>query len=92
MNMMDQLVVLLPSIPLLSALFTHLLSGTLGRNVSRISVAGGIGSFVVAAILLGSVLSGHEASRVAVGDSWGSLLFDPCLLYTSDAADESSRV
>ena len=74
---MDQLVVLLPTIPLVSALLTHLLGGVLGRSVSRISVAGGTASFLIASILLGSVLSGHEVSHVAAGDSWGSLLFDP---------------
>ena len=77
MNIVDRLVVLLPTLPLISALLTHLLSGTLGRGVSRISVASGFVAFVIAAILLGSILSGHEASHVATGDSWGSLLFDP---------------
>ena len=77
MRVMDQLVLLLPSLPLVSALLTHLLSGTLGRGVSRISVAGGTVSFVFAAIMLGSILSGQETSRLALGSSWGSLLFDP---------------
>ena len=77
MRAMDQLILLLPSLPLASALLTHLLSGTLGRGVSRISVAGGTVSFVFAAIMLGSVLSGQEASRLALDSSWGSLLFDP---------------
>lgn len=77
MNVMDQLVVLLPSLPLLSAFFTHLLSRQLGRGVSRISVAGGTVSVVVAAILLAAILSGSEPSQVTLGNSWGSLLFDP---------------
>ena len=77
MNVMDQLVVLLPSLPLLSAFFTHLLSRQLGRGVSRISVAGGTVSVVVAAILLTAILSGSEPSHVTLANSWGSLLFDP---------------
>ena len=74
---MEKLVVLLPSLPLVSALLTQLLGGTLGRAVSRISIAGGTASFLVAAILLGSILSGEEVAHVAAGGSWGSLLFDP---------------
>ena len=77
MNIVHQLVIILPSLPLVSALLTHLLGETLGRRVSRISVAGGVASFLVAAILLGLVLSGQEVSHVAAGTSWGSLLFDP---------------
>ena len=77
MNVMDQLVVLLPSLPLLSAFLTHLLSRQLGRGVSRISVAGGTVSVVVAAILLTAILSASEPSHVTLGNSWGSLLFDP---------------
>jgi len=77
MNSINQLVLLLPSLPLASALLTHLMSGSMARRVSQISVAGGILSFLIAAILLGSVLSGHDVAQVAVGDAWGSLLFDP---------------
>jgi len=74
---MDQLAVLLPSLSLFSALLTHLLSNTLGRSVSRISVAFATLSFLVAAVLLSATLSGHESSQVALGGSWGSLLLDP---------------
>ncbi len=74
---MDQLAVLLPSLPLVSAVFTHLLGRQLGRGVSRISVAGGAISVLIAALLLGSVLSGQETSHLALAGSWGSLIFDP---------------
>ncbi|MGD8956559.1 MAG: proton-conducting transporter membrane subunit [Chromatiaceae bacterium] len=74
---MDQLVLLLPSLPLVSALLTQLLSRTMARNVTYISVAGGIVCFLISAILLGLVLSGEPFSRLALGGSWGSLLFDP---------------
>jgi NADH-quinone oxidoreductase subunit L len=77
MNIMEKLVVLLPSLPLVSALLTHLLGSTLGRAVSRISIAGGTGAFLVAVVLLGSILSGEEAAQVTAGDSWGGLLLDP---------------
>lgn len=74
---MDQLVVLLPAVPLMSALLTHLLNGRLGRNVSQISVAGGVVAFLTSATLMGLILSGQEVSRLAADGSWGSLLFDP---------------
>ncbi len=74
---MNELVLLLPSLPLASALLTHLLSRQLGRKVSRISVAGGTLSFLAAVILLGSVYSGREVSLLTTSGSWGSLLFDP---------------
>jgi NADH-quinone oxidoreductase subunit L len=77
MNIMDQLVLLLPSLPLVSALLTQLLSKTMARHVAYISVAGGGLSFLISAILLGLVLSGEAISRLALGGSWGSLLFDP---------------
>ncbi|MGB5201597.1 MAG: proton-conducting transporter membrane subunit [Sedimenticolaceae bacterium] len=74
---MDQLVLLLPSLPLVSALLTHLLSRKMAGNVAYISVAGGALSFLISAILLGLVLSGQEVSCLVLGESWGSLLFDP---------------
>jgi NADH-quinone oxidoreductase subunit L len=77
MNSTDLLVLVLPSLPLVSALLTHLLGGPLGRRVARISVAGGVVSLLIAVILLGSILSGQEVSHVTSGGSWGSLLLDP---------------
>ena len=61
----------------MSALLTHLLNGRLGRNVSQISVAGGVVAFLTSATLMGLILSGQEVSRLAADGSWGSLLFDP---------------
>jgi NADH-quinone oxidoreductase subunit L len=83
MKIMEQLVVLLPSLSLISALLIQPLSGTLGRTVSRISVATGTATFLVAAILLGLILSGQEVTRVAAGVTWGSLLFDPLSVLMS---------
>lgn len=74
---MDQLILLLPVLPLLSALLTQLFSADLGRRVSRISVTGGVLTFLLAAGLLGLVLSGKPPTLYSVGATWGSLLFDP---------------
>lgn len=74
---MDKLVLLLPALPLLSAILTHLLSGILGRSVVRIGLAGSILTLLLAVFLLWLKLSGQETNLHSLGDSWGSLLFDP---------------
>lgn len=74
--MIDQLILLLPALPLASALLTHLLGPTMGRRVAQISVTGGLLSFLVAVILLSAALAGQDNSFVALTGSWGSLLFD----------------
>lgn len=76
---MDQLVLWLPALPLISAILTHLLGGTLGRSVANISVAGGVLTFLLAVYLLALSLvsEGPSISLHALGSSWGGLLFDP---------------
>jgi NADH-quinone oxidoreductase subunit L len=74
---MDRLVLLLPAIPLLSGLSMSLLSGIWGRSVVRIDLAMGTLTVALAASLLGLKLAGYQNSFHSVGDSWGSLLFEP---------------
>ncbi len=74
---MEQLIVLLPALPLFSALFIHVLSSQLGRRVADLSVATAVLAFIVAAVLLGLALKGNDASQVAIGGTWGVLLADP---------------
>jgi NADH-quinone oxidoreductase subunit L len=74
---MDQLVLLLPAIPLASSLLTHLLGGVLGRGAAKISVAGGVLTFVLAVYLLIIKLLGEPTHLHMLGSSWGSILFDP---------------
>jgi NADH-quinone oxidoreductase subunit L len=74
---MDQLVLWLPAIPLVSALLTHLLGDVLGRSAVKISISGGVLTLVLAAYLLGLSLMGEDAHLHMLGSSWGGLLFDP---------------
>lgn len=74
---MDQFMMLLPGLPLLSALLTHLLSRALDRRVAQLSVGLALLTFIVAGVLLGHALVGDGARTVALAPSWGILLFDP---------------
>lgn len=74
---MDQLILWLPALPLLSALLTHLLGDTLGRHVAKAGMAGSVITFLLAGWLLVLSLTGADTRLHAVGASWGSLLFDP---------------
>jgi len=74
---MEPLILLLHGLPLLSALLTHLLSPLLGQRAVRISVSFSVLTFVAAAVLLGYAVSGAAGLQVALGPSWGLLLFDP---------------
>ena len=78
---MDKLILLLPALPLLSALLTHLLSGVFGRGVVRIGLMGSTVTLLLAAFLLWLKITGHEQSLHTFGGTpWGSLLFDPLSL------------
>lgn len=80
---MDKLVLLLPLLPILSALLTHLLSTSMGRGVVRIGMANSIIILILSAFLLSLKLSGYEESLHSFGGSWGSLIFDPLSLLIS---------
>jgi len=73
---MENLVFLLPLIPLVSALITHLWADRLGNQVTRVSVVGGVISFVVAVLLLILMLNYDIDAQVSFGGSWGILLAD----------------
>ncbi len=74
---MDKLVLLLPLLPLLSALLTRLLSGTLGRNVIRVGLIFSIANLLLAGGLLWLQLDGQATRLHTLGSFWISLLFDP---------------
>lgn len=74
---MGALVALVPVVPLASALLTLTAVSSLQRDSVRISIAGAIATFLCASILLGLALSGHAASELRFGSTWGLLLFDP---------------
>jgi NADH-quinone oxidoreductase subunit L len=74
---MQQLILLLPALPLLSALLTHLLAGFIGRKVAHLSVMAGILTFALACGLLWLALTEDASHQIALGGSWGILLLDP---------------
>ncbi len=77
---MDKLVLLLVALPLLSAFFTFLLSGTMGKGVIRLGLISSIAGLVLAFYLLWLKIAGHESSIHSISSVWGSLWFDPLSL------------
>ncbi len=75
--MMSKLILLIISLPLLSALLTHLLAGQLGRCVARISVAAILLSVISSAVLLGMSLSGDLVGESIATSPWTVLFYDP---------------
>lgn len=74
---MDQLVWLLPALPLVSGLFTYLLAPVMGRSSVRISLFGAVLTLLLAIYLLSLKLGGAAPQQHMLGDTWGALLFDP---------------
>jgi NADH-quinone oxidoreductase subunit L len=77
---MDLWIVLVPALPVISALLTHLLAPAMGRRVARLSVGFSLLTFLVAGFLLALALLGEPSRAVTLGRGWGILLFDPLSL------------
>jgi len=75
--MMSKLIILIISLPLLSALLTHLLAGKLGRCVARISVTATLLSVLLSASLLWLSLSGDLVGESISTSPWSVLFYDP---------------
>jgi len=75
--MMSKLIILIISLPLFSALLTHLLTGQLGRCVARISVAATVLTVFSTAILLWLSLSGSLVGDSIATSHWTVLFYDP---------------
>ena len=74
---MDKLTVLIPAMPLLSALLITLFSRGSQRGLARISVTFTVLTFVLSAVSLAMYLSQRDSHWLSFGPSWGSLFFDP---------------
>src|SRR3569623_2596787 len=74
---MNQLIALVPALPVISALLTHLLAARLGRRVARLSVVATGITFVLSVVMLGLSVSGHGPGQVAAAGDIGVLLSDP---------------
>lgn len=74
---MEHVILLIPAIPILSALLIHLLAKRLGHTVARIGVGLMLLTFAMAVAALWLAASGHGSHSVALFDSGLILLFDP---------------
>jgi NADH-quinone oxidoreductase subunit L len=70
-------VLLLPAMPLASALAMVALSPRWGRGVVRIATSTGVLTLALGVALLATQLRGHADTVVSVGGAWGSLRVDP---------------
>ena len=76
---MEILILLVPALPILSALLTWLFAGSLGRQVARISVAGTLLAFLLAAATLWHALGAPAVQSLALFGTPALLLLDPLL-------------
>lgn len=74
---MQQMIALIPGIPLIGALFVHLLSDRLGRRVVRISIAGLTATFALSVVMLVAETAGTSPSPISLTTNFGVLLSDP---------------
>lgn len=75
--MVEQLIVVIAALPLLSAVLIQLFGVQLGRAVARLSVAATSFSFLLAVIVLVFALLGEASAQVALAGSWGILWLEP---------------
>ena len=74
---MDLLILLIPALPMVSAMLTHLLAPGLGRDAARISAGFSLLTFLLAAALLVLAIMGERQVAAMLGQQWGIILFDP---------------
>src|SRR3569832_2368677 len=74
---MNQLIALVPALPVISALLTHLLAARLGRRVARLSVVATGMTFALTVVMLGLTVAGHGSEQIAAAADIGVLLNDP---------------
>ncbi len=74
---MEQLIALVPALPLLSAALVHLFADRLGRQVARLSVAFATTTLILIVVILVAELTGHGPGQFALADGVGILVSDP---------------
>lgn len=74
---MDKLTILLPAIPLLSALSIALLADRPRRGIAHLSVGFAVLTFLLAAASLAFYLAEGRPQWLSLGRGWGSLYLDP---------------
>src|SRR3569833_182281 len=74
---MNQLIALVPALPVISALLPHLLAARLGRRVARLSVVATGMTFALTVVMLGLTVAGHGSEQIAAAADIGVLLSVP---------------
>ena len=74
---MEQLIIVVAALPLISALLVQLFASRIGRRIARVSVAVTTISFLVSVLLLWWALAGHGPQALPLGNGSFVLLFDP---------------
>src|SRR3569832_1286735 len=74
---MNQLIALVPALPVISALLPHLLAARLGRRVARLRVVATGIPFALTVVMLGLTVAGHGSEQIAAAGDIGVLLSDP---------------
>jgi NADH-quinone oxidoreductase subunit L len=74
---MEQLITILPALPIISAILTQLLSARLARRVAWVSVTATGITFALTVVILGLQLAGLGEDRIGTSLGWGVLLNDP---------------
>jgi len=74
---MEQLILLVAILPLVSALWIQLFAEQIGRRVARLSVTVTAISFVISLVMLGQALLGHDSFTLQIPYTTSIVLFDP---------------
>ena len=74
---MEQLIAIVPALPILSAILILLLSSQLNLRVAWLSTSATFITFVLAIVLLGLEIAGHDLGQVGASQTWGILISDP---------------
>ena len=74
---MQYLIVMVPTLPLLTAVMAYLLSARLSQRVAQVSVVSMLLTFAGSLGLLALALTGQTQMQIDLGNGWGMLLFDP---------------
>ena len=74
---MKQLIVLVPALPIISALLLLAFSGQSKRHVAGLSVMATTITFVMTVVMIGIVIAGHPSEQIGFARNWAILLSDP---------------
>ena len=74
---MEQLIIVVAVLPLVSALIVQLFASRIGRRIARVSVAATTLSFLFSSLLLWWALSGYGPYALPLGNLNAIILFDP---------------